>query len=162
MARLTFRCPSCQVTQSAVLSDADLCCSACSVKVCTPGPQFAAESSGQQAVDRCLVCGSPELFVRKDFPQRLGVTIVAVGFAASCITWNYHWVVATFAILFGTAFIDVALYFLMGNVLECYQCHSQYRGLPELDGHEAFDLEVHERHRQQAARMKAAANDTPM
>ena len=30
-------------------------------------------------LSRCLVCPSVDLFVRKDFPQRLGVGLVAVG-----------------------------------------------------------------------------------
>mgnify|MGYP000497104993 CR=1 FL=1 len=29
---------------------------------------------------------------------------------------------------------DLLLYVLMGNVLECYRCHAQYRGLPSLAG----------------------------
>ena len=57
-------------------------------------------------------------------------------------------------ILFATALIDVVLYVVMGNVLECYRCHAQYRGLPSLEGHEGFNLEVHERYRQQAARLR--------
>jgi hypothetical protein len=107
-----------------------------------------------QRLDRCLICPSGELFVRKDFPQRLGVAIVVGGFVASSVTWYFHQIVATFGILFGTALVDVVLYLLMGNVLECYRCHAQYRGLAQLDAHEGFNLEIHERYRQEAARRR--------
>lgn len=161
MPTVTFRCPSCQATDRADLASDDVTCPSCQVSVCKPNAQLSpdANAASGESITRCLVCNGRELFIRKDFPQRLGVTIVLLGFAASCITWNYQWVVATFGILFGTAAVDITLYFLMGNVLECYQCHSQYRGLPQLDGHDAFDLEIHERHRQQAARLKSVASD---
>jgi len=111
----------------------------------------------QGGVSRCLVCPSRELFVRKDFPQRLGVAIVIAGFAASSVAWYYHQVIATYAILLGTALVDVILFLVMGNVLECYACHAQYRGARDLEEHGTFDLEVHERHRQRRARLADTA-----
>ncbi len=56
--------------------------------------------------------------------------------------------------------IDVVLYLTMGNVLECYRCHAQYRGLPEFDDYEQFDLEAYEKHRQQSLRLKEARQPT--
>ncbi len=109
-------------------------------------------------IHRCLVCPSKELFVRKNFPQGLGVTIVAVGLLASCIPWYFHQWYTTFAILFATALIDVILYVTVGNLLQCYRCHTQYREVAGLDEHKPFDLEVHERHRQQLARLKEASS----
>jgi hypothetical protein len=91
--------------------------------------------------------------VRKDFPQRLGVAIVVVGIVASSIAWGYTFVVATFAILFATALVDVVLYLVVPDALMCYRCGAQYRGAPGISQHESFNLETHERYRQQAARM---------
>jgi hypothetical protein len=108
------------------------------------------------------VCGGRELFVRKDFPQRLGVTIVLLGIGASCLAWSMQWIIATFGILFGTALADVVLYAVTGNVLECYQCHAQYRDIPGLNDHDAFNLEVHERYRQQAARLRQHSGTTAL
>jgi hypothetical protein len=98
-----------------------------------------------------MVCPSTELFVRKDFPQRLGVAIVVVGLAASCVTWAWQMLVPTFAILFGTALIDVVLYIVMPECLTCYRCAARYRGAA--GPHGSFDLETHERHRQQRIRL---------
>ena len=61
---------------------------------------------------------------------------------------------ALFAILFGTALIDVALLLIVHDALMCYRCHAQYRGIQQLDVHGAFDLETQERYRQLAARMQ--------
>jgi hypothetical protein len=107
-------------------------------------------------VRRCVVCPSEELFVRKDFPQRLGVGIVVVGIVLSTIAWYYRQVYLTFGIFFATAAIDFVLWLVMGNVLQCYRCQAQYRGVPGLDQHGGFDLETHEKHRQQLARLAEA------
>jgi hypothetical protein len=86
-------------------------------------------------------------------PQRLGVAIVVLGLGASCVAWYYYHVFVTFGIMFATAAADFVLYLVMGNVLQCYRCHAQYRGVAGLDEHSPFSLETHERHRQQTARM---------
>jgi len=105
-------------------------------------------------IERCLVCPSSELFARKDFPQKLGVALVVIGFVASSVAWANYQVFWTFAILFATALVDLVLYLVMGESLTCYRCHAQYRGAQEIERHGGFDLETHERYRQLAARLK--------
>jgi hypothetical protein len=48
-------------------------------------------------------------------------------------------------------------------VLNCYRCQAQYRDVPGLENHGGFDLETHERHRQQVARLaeKGAESKIP-
>jgi hypothetical protein len=150
---ITFACPNCDQTTHAEF-DQDtphLTCLHCGAERKIP-----ANAVTEHSITRCLVCPSEELFLRKNFPQRLGVTIVVVGLAASCIPWYFHNWYGTFAILFATALIDVVLYLVVGDMLQCYRCHAQYRGLPSLEQHEAFSLETHERHRQQKARLEQA------
>lgn len=166
MVTLTARCPYCEATFRTELQVGApvVCCacqqslqSSCPAWVAAPGAaqgQEPRDGSSPLAVPRCLACPSTELFIRKDFPQQLGVGIVVIGFTASSIAWYFHRILTTYGILFATALIDVVLYVVMGNVLECYRCHAQYRGLPSLEGHEGFNLEVHERYRQQAARLR--------
>lgn len=108
-------------------------------------------------IKRCVVCPSRDLFARKDFPQRLGVGLVILGFIGSSIAWAYYEVLWSFAILFGTALVDLLLYIVMGESLTCYRCGAQYRGCEEIERHGGFDLEVHERYRQMAARIKENA-----
>jgi hypothetical protein len=147
---VTFACPKCAASSRVeVPSDATaLVCPQCAVELKIPPGTLA-----DGGVSRCLACPSTDLFVRKDFPQRLGVAIVVLGFAASCVTWHYYYLYATFGILFATALIDVALYAVMGDSLNCYRCGAQYRALDSLQKHGPFDLATHERYRQQAARL---------
>ncbi len=79
---------------------------------------------------------------------------------ASSVAWYYfHRIVATYGILFGTAMIDVVLYLVMGNVLECYRCHAQYRWLTVAGGiMKVSTLETHERYRQQASRLHTSTH----
>lgn len=107
-------------------------------------------------VRRCVVCPSSDLFVRKDFSQRLGLTIIVLGFVASSVAWFYYRQHLAFAILVGTALLDVVLYVLVRNLLQCYRCRAEYRGVEGLEAYEGFDLETHERHRQQQARLAEA------
>jgi len=82
----------------------------------------------------------------------VGVALVVIGIVASSIAWGYRHIYLTFGILFATALADWVLYAIVGNALMCYRCHAQYRQVEGLADHEAFDLETHERYRQQAAR----------
>jgi DNA-directed RNA polymerase subunit RPC12/RpoP len=131
-------------------------CSHCHQRVAVPADAI----EGQQ-IRRCLVCPSRDLYARKDFPQRLGVALVIIGFVGSSIAWaNYH-VLWTFAILFATALVDLLLYIVMGESLTCYRCSAQYRGFEEIERHGGFELETHERYRQMAARMKNTPQSNP-
>jgi len=151
---VTFRCPHCEQISQAEFDPAltELACRAC--QATWPIPDGAVTET---AVTRCLVCPSTELFVRKDFSQKLGVAIVVLGVIISSIFWFYRMPYWTFGTLFIFALIDVILYLIVGNVLHCYRCQAQYRGVPGLDDHESFDLETHEKHRQQQIRLKQQA-----
>lgn len=153
MIQVTYRCPQCDAP---VRCEVDENQQGISCPQCGRRQSEVREVVTDGSVGRCLVCAGSDLFVRKDFPQRIGVSIVIFGFAASCVTWYYHRVILTFAVLFATALVDVVLYRFMGDVLECYRCHAQYRGGVNLSRHGPFELEVHERYRQQRARMEQA------
>lgn len=147
---VTFRCPHCDELSTADLAvgQSELSCSACAAQ--WPIPPGSIEPA---ALRRCVICPSTELFVRKDFSQPLGVAIVVVGFIVSSVFWYYRMPVWTYAVLFATALIDVVLYFTVGNLLQCYRCQTQYRGVPGLESFGGFDLETHEKHRQQKIRL---------
>ena len=159
---ITFACPACDATVAmrGIESATALECSACRARLPIPADALVAGPDGEPRLQRCLVCPSTELFLRKDFPQRLGVGIVVAGLAASCVTWAWRELLMTFAILFGTALIDVVLYFWVPDCLTCYRCGARYSG----DGSETFgpfDLETHEKHRQQLARLQEQASRKP-
>ena len=147
---VSFACPTCQRFARAALSNdiSEFGCPNCGQQIKVPS---GALSNDQ--IHRCLVCPSTELYARKDFPQRLGVGLVIAGFIGSSIAWANYQVLWSFAILFGTALIDLVLYLVMGESLTCYRCHAQYRGFEQIERHGGFDLETHERYRQMAARL---------
>ena len=147
---ILYACPTCNadVRQEFTNETRQFDCPACDTSV-----KVNDDCLRRGKLCKCLVCPSVDLFVRKNFPQRLGVTIVVVGFALSCVTWFLYKPIATFAILLATALLDVVLYVLVGEVIECYRCQARYGGMDNPSSHEAFDLEVHERYRQQQARL---------
>lgn len=154
---VVFRCPTCEQTGRSPLDKetTGITCASCE-QVCRV-PEGAV---GEQSLTRCVICRSHDLFIRKDFPQRLGVMIVVAGSIASCYAWYRHQLFLTFGILFITAAIDVLLYLLVRDAIVCYRCGAHYRGFDDDDGHAAFNLEVHERYRQESARHEAIANRT--
>ena len=154
---VTFRCPECSRVAAAELDDAiEIGCPACQVR--WPLPAGAIEGA---RVVRCVVCPSEELYVRKDFSQALGVAIVAFGFLVSSVFWYYRMPLWTYGVLFATALIDVVLYVTVGNLLQCYRCQAQSRGVAGLESHEPFNLETHEKHRQQTIRLAQTASAAP-
>lgn len=148
---VTYACPHCDATSRAefVSDTRELECPHCHKRLAVPQ-----DALDGQRVRRCLVCPSTDLYVRKDFPQRLGVALVALGIVGSSIAWYHANLTWTFGILFATALVDVVLYALVGDALMCYRCDALYRGVEEIEAHGQFDLETHEKYRQLAARMK--------
>ena len=152
-----FRCPSCEITGRSPLDEetTEIPCASCS-QICRVPP----DAVDSQAISQCVICRSHDLFIRKDFPQRLGVIIVVAGSLASCYAWYRHALFLTFGILFITAAIDVLLYLLVRDAIVCYRCGAHYRGYDDDDSHTPFNLEIHERYRQEAARQEATATNT--
>ena len=155
--QITYACPHCD---GATRASFDETTTRISCTRCSGTTTISRGAVAGQHISRCLVCPSTELFVRKDFSQRIGVTIIAVGFAASSVAWFYHRPLLTFAILFASALLDVAFYFLTGELVQCYRCHAEYRGLAREGEHQPFSLETHERYRQQAARLAEHAGSS--
>lgn len=152
--QITYRCPECGRDDRAdEIEHRDaLVCRGCGHAIAIPP---GAIEDGH--VRRCVVCPSHELFVRKDFPQKLGVGIVVVGLAASCVSWGFAYRFWTYGILFATAAIDAVLYLVFTDCLTCYRCGARYRGPGVTQRHEPFNLETHEKHRQMTARRTGVA-----
>jgi hypothetical protein len=150
---VSFHCRDCEqpVSLEAPLDSLELTCPAC-----RKGTPISREEFSGGQLHACLVCGCRELFVRKDFPQRLGVAIVIAGLIASTIALAFHQRLVSYGILFATALIDLVLYFTVNNMLQCYRCQATYRGLEGLEEFEPFKLETHEKFRQQSIRLARA------
>ena len=146
---IAFRCPHCHEISRAEFGpdSAQIACSSCQQT------WSAAGAVQNNKLLRCLVCPSTELYIRKDFSQSLGIAIVVAGIVLSSVFWAVHMPYWTYGVLFVTALIDVVLYLTVGNVLQCYRCQAQYRDVSGLENHTGFNLETHEKHRQQKIRL---------
>ncbi len=96
-------------------------------------------------VDRCAACDCRELFIRKDFPQFIGVLIV-VGFGLAAIYYFTISVLIAWSILAAAVVVDVAIYLVIGKVTTCYACRAQYRKCKLNPDHEGFDLATSEKY----------------
>ena len=150
---IVFECPSCHGHNVAEVAaeTAALRCTAC-----TWQRPVSAESRSDKEPTDCVVCGCGDLWRQKDFPQRLGVLMVGTGALLSTIFWWFMEPGWAIGVLLAFALIDGVLYTLMRDVLVCYRCKTRHRHAP-LDGrHERFNLETHERYRQEAIRLEEA------
>lgn len=96
----------------------------------------------------CPACGCRDLFVRKDFPQRLGLGLVVVAgltFLVLAAWRRWFWIGAV--VLLAAVLVDAALYLLVRKVTVCYRCRSEFRDVPINPEHEGFELAVGERYR---------------
>lgn len=101
-----------------------------------------------QPLQTCPKCGCRDLFVRKDFPQRLGLTVVvvaAVSFLVLAAWRQLFWIGAL--VLLAAVIVDAVLYLWVPKITVCYRCRAEFRG-PLNPAHEGFDLSVGEKYRQ--------------
>ena len=96
-------------------------------------------------VDVCSRCSSSALFVQKDFDQRLGCAILALGAAVALgVSWRFGgiWFVP---VLLAVAAADLVLARRVAPVVICYQCDTEYRGVADSSAARAWDPHVAER-----------------
>jgi hypothetical protein len=104
------------------------------------------------ALPACAVCGNVELYKKKDFPHGLGMTVLVGAFIASTITYWLYDQTLTWGILLGSAAFDGLLYLWVKDVIVCYRCHAEHRGVQPNAEHAPFELTIHERYRQEHLR----------
>lgn len=154
--RISFDCPKCLKLNRGELTEASrgVMCTECGwIRPVSAGEL----NGGVPAV--CLVCGCGDLWRQKDFNQRLGVFIVAVGIVLSTIAIAYMMPGVAMIVLMVFGLADWVLFATLPDRLVCYRCHAQYHRVPKQAEIAAFDLEVNERYRQEAIRMKQAGNN---
>jgi hypothetical protein len=110
------------------------------------------EGKADPNLSACPACGNHELYKKKDFPHILGMSILVAACLASTITYGLYDKWLTWAILLGSAAFDGLLYLWVKDVIVCYRCNAEYRGVAATETHQPFDLTVHERYRQERMR----------
>lgn len=134
--KVEFGCPSCKRAVE-IEAGTKAPCPRCGAEVSLPPPP--------PKIDACLACGCPELYRHRDFNQKLGLLLVALG----ALLWL---VLGSFWPMVVAAALDLLLYFTLPDVAICYRCHAHHRGAEGIRGLPRFDLERHEHYRFENAR----------
>lgn len=71
-----------------------------------------------ESLQKCAMCESPELFIRKNFPQKTGLLIVLVAAAISIFTLKTN-IKLAYGILGASVLLDAIIYYLIGVVTVC-------------------------------------------
>jgi hypothetical protein len=143
--QILAKCPACDagLPVSAADAPAAIRCGRCGRDIALA---FTDAVRGDAAVDRCPVCGGAELYLRKDFDPKIGLTVVIVGALISGVFYWFGRDLVAYSILAGVALIDLVVYGRLRDVTVCYRCHSEFRGryartAPAFDLHTADVLE---------------------
>ena len=101
-----------------------------------------------QYLTACRACGCRDLFVRKDFPQKLGLAVVvAAGGAFLVLAARGTTFYIGVWVLVAAALLDGVLYLFVPRLTVCYRCRAEFRDVPTNPGHGPFELAVAEKYR---------------
>ena len=106
------------------------------------------ESTSREPLDTCPQCGCRDLFIRKDFPQKLGLAIVVMaGIAFLILAANPHTFYLGVWILVAATLVDAVFYFFVRKITVCYRCRAEFRDEPINPKHEGYELAVGEKYK---------------
>jgi len=98
--------------------------------------------------EACPVCDSRDAYLVKNVPKRLflGILIAVLTLAFYLLSVNWY---LGMGVLFSLAAIDFLLYQILSNVVVCYTCQSEFRGIDKTNTNlKPYDPHVGERYRQ--------------
>jgi hypothetical protein len=101
-----------------------------------------------QPLDTCPHCGCKDIFIRKDFPQKLGMAIVVLAALAFLILAARP---TTFYLgawlLVAAVIVDAIFYLFVPKVMTCYRCRTDFRNIPINPVFGKFELATAEKYR---------------
>ena len=100
----------------------------------------------ESRLDECALCRGKELYTVKDFPQAIGLAVVAIAAVTSFVLLYNHTLMA-FGVLAAAALLDLVIYLIAPPVTVCYRCGCRYRDLASNGDHKPFDLATSEKYR---------------
>jgi len=132
---IAFACPGCGQEALAGIDGAGRCPS------CGKDATLELDASARErlVLEGCPACGSKQLYVQRDFNQKVGIAIVAVGAVLAPFTPFY-------SSLMVAALVDAGLYAVLPEITVCYRCHAHFRGFARNPQHTAFDLHIAEQY----------------
>ena len=95
---------------------------------------------------RCVVCGCPDLFREKAFPQ-VTVFVVVLAFAGAVLGALGYATTPPMLIAMGIVLaVDIAILLFSRRRLVCYRCRTSYHGLPPARYHRSWDRAMADRY----------------
>ena len=109
------------------------------------------EAESNAPLQQCPACGCRDLFIRKDFPQKLGLFIVVVAAISFLLlaASRRHFYLGVIVLLVA-AMVDAALYAIVPRITVCYRCRAEFRNVPINPEHSGFELAVGEKYRERS------------
>ena len=132
---IAFACPGCG-RETVCGRDGDAACASCGRGTTL---DVAGLGGDPPMVERCPACGGRQLYVQRDFNQKVGLGIVVAGALLVPFTPFY-------SSLFAAAIADAVLYALVPEITVCYRCHAHFRGFARNPTHQPFDLHLAEQY----------------
>jgi DNA-directed RNA polymerase subunit RPC12/RpoP len=132
---IAFRCPRCAREATAGL-DGQGTCRACGER---PVLEVKAALGEGPVVEHCPACRGRQLYVQRDFNQKVGLAVVILGALFAPFT-RFYWSLVL-AVL-----VDAGLYLLLPEITVCYRCHAHFRGFRRNPQHQPFDLHLAEQY----------------
>jgi hypothetical protein len=148
-----FQCPVCENLDAVELTASQPWqCRKCPQRqtLTVPG------TAGGKPLRACVVCGNEELYRQKNFPQWLGLSLLAVACASFFVLQLLYQPGWAWGVLLGSAAIDGLLYYFVGDVIVCYRCQAKHAGLPKQRSYDPFELATGEKYRQEKIRREMA------
>jgi ribosomal protein L37AE/L43A len=157
-----FLCPACETPANAQTPAPAWRCPNCDHLVALADPPRSTGEPGALCGDgdpattlhACAACGNTELYKMKGFPHWLGLTILTTACIAFLVLNAYRLQWWAWAVLLASAVVDGVLYLAVRDVVVCYRCGAQHRGLAS-SGNRPFELTVSERYRQETIRLRS-------
>ena len=88
------------------------------------------------------------MFVRKDFPQKLGLAIVIMAAGTFLIlASSRRWFFLGAWVLVLAVVIDAVMYAFVPKLTVCYKCRAEFRDVPINPKHEGYELAIGEKYR---------------
>lgn len=106
----------------------------------------------RELLTACPECGCGDLFTRKGFPQKLGLSIVIIAAITFLVlaSSRQHFFLGVMVLIFA-AIIDAALYLFIPKLTCCYRCRAEFRHVPVDPNHVGFDLATAEKYRKDSS-----------
>lgn len=95
----------------------------------------------------CLVCGCPDLYVRKPFPQLTAFTLIIAAAVLAMVFYGFDQVVLAIVAFAVVLAVDVAIYLMTAQILTCYNCKADYRKVSIPRGAKRWEAAVAEKYR---------------